>query len=46
LEEHGIEVGGGLGPGKRRLWRIGMMGSGATDEVVDRLLSAVDQVPA
>lgn len=44
LEEHGIEVGGGLGPGKGKLWRIGLMGSGATDEIVDRLLNAVDQV--
>ena len=46
LDEHGIEVGGGLGPGKGKLWRIGLMGSGATDEVVDRLLNAVDHVLA
>ena len=46
LQEHGIEVGGGLGPGKGKLWRIGLMGSGATDEVVDRLLSTVDRVLA
>lgn len=44
LEEYGIEIGGGLGPGKGRLWRIGLMGSGATDESVDRLLSAVDRL--
>lgn len=44
LEEHGIEVGGGLGPGKGKLWRIGLMGSAATDEIVDRVLGAVDQV--
>jgi len=44
LEEHGIEVGGGLGPAKGKLWRIGLMGSGATDENVDRLLDAIDQV--
>ena len=44
LEEHGIEVGGGLGPAKGKLWRIGLMGSGATDENVDRLLDAIDRV--
>lgn len=44
LEEHGIEVGGGLGPGEGRLWRIGLMGAGATHDHVDRLLSAVDEV--
>ena len=42
LEEHGIEVGGGLGPGKGKLWRIGLMGHGASDQSVDRLLAAVD----
>lgn len=44
LEEHGIEVGGGLGPGKGKLWRVGLMGAGATHESVDRLLEAVDDV--
>lgn len=44
LAEHGIEVGGGLGPAKGRIWRIGLMGDGARDESVDRLLEAVDAV--
>jgi alanine-glyoxylate transaminase/serine-glyoxylate transaminase/serine-pyruvate transaminase len=44
LEEHQIEVGGGLGSAAGKLWRIGLMGSGATDENVDRLLQAVDAV--
>lgn len=44
LEDYDIEVGGGLGPGKGKLWRIGLMGSGATHESVDRLLTAVDRV--
>lgn len=44
LEEHDIEVGGGLGPGKGKLWRIGLMGSGATHTNVDRLLVGVDRV--
>lgn len=42
LEEHGIEVGGGLGPGKGKLWRIGLMGAGACHESVQRLLTAID----
>lgn len=46
LEEHGIEVGGGLGPAKGKLWRIGLMGFGASNENVDRLLDAVDRVMA
>jgi len=46
LEEHGIEVGGGLGPAKGKLWRIGLMGFGATDENVDRVLAAIDAVLA
>lgn len=44
LEEHNIEVGGGLGAAAGKLWRIGLMGAGATDESVDRLLEAVDVV--
>ena len=44
MDRFQIEIGGGLGPGKGKLWRIGLMGSGATDESVDRLLHAVDQV--
>ncbi len=46
LERHGIEVGGGLGPARGRIWRIGLMGHGARDSSVDRLLEAVDQVLA
>jgi alanine-glyoxylate transaminase/serine-glyoxylate transaminase/serine-pyruvate transaminase len=42
LERFGIEVGGGLGPVTGKIWRIGLMGSGATHENVDRLLDAVD----
>jgi alanine-glyoxylate transaminase/serine-glyoxylate transaminase/serine-pyruvate transaminase len=44
LEDHGIEVGGGLGPAKGKIWRVGLMGHGARDESVDRLLTAVDQL--
>ena len=44
LDEHGIEVGGGLGELAGRIWRIGMMGHGATVEAADALLAAVDAV--
>jgi alanine-glyoxylate transaminase / serine-glyoxylate transaminase / serine-pyruvate transaminase len=44
LKDHGIEVGGGLGPASGKIWRIGLMGYGARDESVDRLLDAVDTV--
>lgn len=43
LSRHGIEVGGGLGPARGRIWRIGLMGEGARPEVVDRLLEAIDR---
>ncbi len=41
LDEHGIEIGGGLGKLAGRIWRIGLMGDNARPEVVDRLLEAV-----
>lgn len=44
LENHGIEVGGGLGPASGKIWRIGLMGHGARDESVDRLLDGVDEL--
>jgi alanine-glyoxylate transaminase / serine-glyoxylate transaminase / serine-pyruvate transaminase len=44
LEGHGIEVGGGLGELAGRGLRIGLMGEGATDANVDRLLDALDEV--
>ena len=44
LERHGIEVGGGLGAAKGKLWRIGLMGAGATLDTVEKLLEAIDDV--
>jgi alanine-glyoxylate transaminase/serine-glyoxylate transaminase/serine-pyruvate transaminase len=41
LDAHGIEIGGGLGPWKRKAWRIGLMGEGATSEAVDALVQAL-----
>ncbi|HZT41810.1 MAG TPA: alanine--glyoxylate aminotransferase family protein [Chthonomonadaceae bacterium] len=46
LYEHGIEIGGGLGQLKGKIWRIGMMGSSATQENVTRLVTALRAVLA
>jgi alanine-glyoxylate transaminase / serine-glyoxylate transaminase / serine-pyruvate transaminase len=46
LREHGIEVGGGLGPAAPAMWRIGLMGTNATIETADRVLEAFDAVLA
>lgn len=42
LREHGIEIGGGLGPAAPSMWRLGLMGTNATIPVADRLLKAFD----
>ena len=44
LREHGIEVGGGLGPKAPPIWRVGLMGVNATRETADRVLGAFDAV--
>jgi alanine-glyoxylate transaminase/serine-glyoxylate transaminase/serine-pyruvate transaminase len=41
LRGHDIEIGAGLGPLAGRAWRVGLMGSGATNESVDRLSRAL-----
>ena len=41
LTEHGIEIGAGLGPLAGKIWRVGLMGSGSTEENVTRLVSAL-----
>ena len=46
LREHGIEVGGGLGPAAPDMWRIGLMGYNARQDVADRVLGALDAVLA
>ncbi len=46
LREHGIEVGGGLGPAAPDMWRIGLMGYNARQDVADRVLAALDAVLA
>ena len=41
LQDYGIEIGAGLGPLAGKIWRIGLMGSGSTQENVTRLASAL-----
>jgi alanine-glyoxylate transaminase / serine-glyoxylate transaminase / serine-pyruvate transaminase len=45
LNDDDIEIGGGLGPLKGKIWRIGLMGSGSTRDnvrlVLDRLQRAL-----
>ncbi len=44
LDDHGIEIGGGLGVMAGKIWRIGLMGEGARPEVVDKVVGALKQV--
>ena len=44
LREHGIEIGGGLGPAAPAMWRIGLMGENARIDVAERVLAALDRV--
>lgn len=46
LDEHHIEIGGGLGAFKGKAWRIGLMGAGATAETVDTVIRALRKVLA
>jgi alanine-glyoxylate transaminase/serine-glyoxylate transaminase/serine-pyruvate transaminase len=41
LQQHGIEIGAGLGPLAGKIWRVGLMGSGSTGENITRLVSAL-----
>lgn len=42
LEEHGIEVGPGLGETKGKIWRVGLMGESCRAENIDALIGALD----
>lgn len=46
LREHGIEIGGGLGPAAPSMWRLGLMGQNASVAIADRLLDAFEAVLA
>lgn len=41
LENYSLEIGGGLGPLKGRIWRIGLMGAGAKRANVELVLAAL-----
>jgi alanine-glyoxylate transaminase/serine-glyoxylate transaminase/serine-pyruvate transaminase len=43
LLEENIEIGGGLGPMKGKIWRVGLMGSGSTRENVLLILDALER---
>jgi alanine-glyoxylate transaminase/serine-glyoxylate transaminase/serine-pyruvate transaminase len=43
LDEFGIEIGGGLGEWKGKIWRIGLMGHNSRPNVVLLLLAALEQ---
>ena len=44
--ERGIEIGAGFGPLKGKAWRVGLMGTNARAEVVDRLLTELGEAMA
>jgi alanine-glyoxylate transaminase / serine-glyoxylate transaminase / serine-pyruvate transaminase len=44
LREHGIEIGGGLGPDAPAMWRIGLMGRNASVQTAEKVLAALDAV--
>jgi alanine-glyoxylate transaminase/serine-glyoxylate transaminase/serine-pyruvate transaminase len=46
LREHGIEIGGGLGPDAPPIWRIGLMGENASVPIAERVIEALDAVLA
>lgn len=46
LERYGIEIGGGLGEFKGKVWRLGLMGTGASPRNVALLLAALRELLA
>jgi alanine-glyoxylate transaminase/serine-glyoxylate transaminase/serine-pyruvate transaminase len=44
LQDFGIEIGGGLGPLKNKIWRVGLMGSSSNRNNVLLFLNALEQV--
>jgi alanine-glyoxylate transaminase / serine-glyoxylate transaminase / serine-pyruvate transaminase len=46
LEHSSIEIGGGLGPLAGKIWRVGIMGAGATPLVVLQFLAAFERALA
>jgi alanine-glyoxylate transaminase / serine-glyoxylate transaminase / serine-pyruvate transaminase len=46
LADHGIEIGGGLGPLAGKVWRLGLMGESSRQENVLAVLAALEQLLA
>ncbi|MFN9917680.1 MAG: alanine--glyoxylate aminotransferase family protein, partial [Pirellulaceae bacterium] len=44
LEEFNLEIGAGLGKLAGKCWRIGLMGHGAQEENVERILRSIEHV--
>lgn len=44
LQQFGIEIGGGLGPLKSKVWRIGLMGESCTEANVLTFLNALEEI--
>ena len=44
LDEYGIEVGGGLGKVKGKIWRVGLMGEACRIENIHSLVSALKEI--
>jgi len=44
LEMYGIEIGGGLGPLKGNVWRVGLMGESSTEANVLTFLNALEEI--
>lgn len=44
LKRFGIEIGGGLGPLKDKIWRVGLMGTSSQKSNVILLLSALEEI--
>lgn len=44
LREYGIEIGGGLGPLRGKVWRIGLMGESSSRANVLTLLNALEDL--
>ena len=44
LQEFGIEIGGGLGPLKNKIWRVGLMGSSSNRNNVLLFLNALEHI--
>ena len=42
LKNHNLEIGGGLGPTKGKIWRFGLMGFNSRKELIDNLFDTLE----